>query len=1013
MRPFLLLAIAVCLTAAPPHRWWKCPPLPDALVHDMLEGNDGYLWLALGDGLYRFDGYRYEHFIESPIRSPRELAAVGRHLWFREMQRVGSFDGQTFSPVTVMPYHAGLTGNGKALFWATGDKWLRGLPGALAEIGDSNIGGLTFDNSGGAWGVADDDILHLPHGAKRFVRRWPGTGKGFHRVLSSVTGRLWLSNRTSAIAYRDGKRDTTVEPVHWLPSQDEGMAVMGRHGRVWIRGRDIISDPPGTRFQYQLTGQKQIPGKIAEGAGGYLWLHQPPKLLSRMIPDPTWTPYMEDEFGKEGPTLTLRDAKDRLWAGTGTGMYLYENGWQPRGNSTHYYVDLLALPDGRLLAASRHHGLWILDANGKQAEQIQQPALPGGRDVTRDFRRLFRDHNGRIWVGNRHVFLEAIPVNDSFRLEVRKLPTEVEYLSPIDMAETKDGQLWVGHTEGLARLNEQGAWERLPTDRPVSEVRTLSVDATGKTFWVGYRKNGFFSRVEIRNGVGVVTQFNASAGYGPRETRFLRVDSRGWIWRGTDDGVRVSDGIHLRPEDWLHLQGSNGLPGGGANPNGFREETDGSVWLCTTKGTVHVRPDQKWFAAPETAAPLLSRIEIDASVLLTELDSPPDEIPQGTKRVQVYVGSLAASPFRDFPFRYRIGPRDREWKVAEREVIVLDNPVDGRYQLDVAFAGTGNSGVRTWAFRVGPEPPPYLAYAAGAVAALGLVGVIFRRTRPMELLRYRVGKRVHAWRHRSNEAMASQPELVGRVLGGRYLVKRIASTGGTSTLYEAADQREGGRVAIKVLEGRAAETKWTRKAFTTEAALLRSIAHPGVVPLLESWIDEEGRLLLVMPYLKGRSLRSWVGCGAEEAGPLLEQLGEALDAIHARGIVHRDVKPDNVLVTETGTVVLIDFGAAGMAGQREGMVMTDGISGTPAYMGPERLGGFFSAATDAYSLGVVAMELLTGKRPEGWEDGIGEIRERFGEAAAERFAEILADMPETRPVKLGDWVRALRAATSR
>jgi len=137
-----------------------------------------------------------------------------------------------------------------------------------------------------------------------------------------------------------------------------------------------------------------------------------------------------------------------------------------------------------------------------------------------------------------------------------------------------------------------------------------------------------------------------------------------------------------------------------------------------------------------------------------------------------------------------------------------------------------------------------------------------------------------------------------------------------------------------------------------------------VVPILDSWISPSGEPCLTMPFLNGQTLRA-----ALEQGPLslpraaciIRQLGSALADVHSRGIVHRDLKPENMILLEE-QIVIIDFGTAGLRTAENELAATTLMSGSFHYMAPERLTGHYSPASDVFSLDVIILEILTGKR---------------------------------------------------
>src|SRR5690606_27185001 len=151
-----------------------------------------------------------------------------------------------------------------------------------------------------------------------------------------------------------------------------------------------------------------------------------------------------------------------------------------------------------------------------------------------------------------------------------------------------------------------------------------------------------------------------------------------------------------------------------------------------------------------------------------------------------------------------------------------------------------------------------------------------------------------------------------------------------------------------------------------EAEIIQDLRHPNIVPLIETWQDEQ-EICLVMPWLSGGDLRDYVekygSLAPENLSPILTQICSALDAAHAAQIIHRDLKPDNILLDDTGKAYLSDFGIAKRKGYSN--ITTVGtLIGSPNYLSPEQImGDEISNRTDIYALGIVIHEVLAGIHP--------------------------------------------------
>ena len=205
----------------------------------------------------------------------------------------------------------------------------------------------------------------------------------------------------------------------------------------------------------------------------------------------------------------------------------------------------------------------------------------------------------------------------------------------------------------------------------------------------------------------------------------------------------------------------------------------------------------------------------------------------------------------------------------------------------------------------------------------------------------------------------------GRRLGGRYRVGALLATGGMGEVWAAHDLLLDRAVAVKVLGGALAGDGRAAERLRREARAAGRLEHPGIARVLDLG-EHDGRPYLVMELLEGESLAARIDRAGpmppDEAARVVAAVADALEAAHAAGVVHRDVKPGNVFLTTAGEVKVLDFGIAWCA--HDAALTTGELLGTAAYLAPERvLGHRATPAADIYALGVVLYELLAGHRP--------------------------------------------------
>jgi predicted Ser/Thr protein kinase len=209
--------------------------------------------------------------------------------------------------------------------------------------------------------------------------------------------------------------------------------------------------------------------------------------------------------------------------------------------------------------------------------------------------------------------------------------------------------------------------------------------------------------------------------------------------------------------------------------------------------------------------------------------------------------------------------------------------------------------------------------------------------------------------------------LVGRVIDGRYEVEGVLGQGGMGTVYAVRHRALNKPLALKMMRADLAREGDLAARFIQEARAAALIGHPNVVQITDFGQTPEGATYFVMEFLDGTPLSKLL----REGGPppvalsvrILQQVAAGLSAAHAAGVIHRDLKPDNIHVTASGSVKILDFGVAKMAGAGR-LTRTGMVFGTPHYMSPEQASGAaIDCRADVYALGIIMYEMFTGRVP--------------------------------------------------
>jgi serine/threonine-protein kinase len=237
---------------------------------------------------------------------------------------------------------------------------------------------------------------------------------------------------------------------------------------------------------------------------------------------------------------------------------------------------------------------------------------------------------------------------------------------------------------------------------------------------------------------------------------------------------------------------------------------------------------------------------------------------------------------------------------------------------------------------------------------------------------------------------------VQAVASGRYRVERTLGHGGMAAVYLARDRELDRPVALKVLAEHLADDETFRGRFVREARLAARLSHANVVQVYDTG-EQDGRPYIVMEYVPGETLAQVLAhrrkLPADEVVEIGRQAARGLEHAHAAGLVHRDVKPQNLIVRDDGVVKIADFGIA-RAAEATKMTQLGTVLGTAAYLAPEQArGDEVTSAADVYSLGAVLYEALTGRTPHRFSS-LAELAEKQRSGQVTPVRDLAPEVPE-------------------
>jgi tRNA A-37 threonylcarbamoyl transferase component Bud32 len=228
--------------------------------------------------------------------------------------------------------------------------------------------------------------------------------------------------------------------------------------------------------------------------------------------------------------------------------------------------------------------------------------------------------------------------------------------------------------------------------------------------------------------------------------------------------------------------------------------------------------------------------------------------------------------------------------------------------------------------------------------------------------------------------------MVGEVVAERYELEELVGTGGMSSVYRARDRQLDRNVALKILHEHHLEDDEHVERFRREARAVARLSHPNIVTVIDRGESEDGSQFIVFEFVDGENLKELIEregpLPVDEALRLAIGVARGLAFAHAEGLVHRDVKPQNVMISEDGRPQVTDFGIARSLDIERGVTQTGTVLGTSNYIAPEQASGeHVDACSDIYSLGVVLFELLTGTLPFDGENFVAIAMRHINEPA--------------------------------
>jgi signal transduction histidine kinase/CheY-like chemotaxis protein/streptogramin lyase len=711
-------------------------------VECLMQDRTGFLWVGTDGGLFRYDGHQFRLYTTAQGLPAVPVYAIHQTkdgvIWAGTSDGLARLNGELFQRVAIDVRNAlGLTSDandnlyvGSALgLWvgrpasdpmhrsfrlyevegarnvqgiavdSAGTAWYgcgtgictlqngRAAPVSGMGLPDAKWEGLLFDRQGNLWVRSARLLFELPRGGKKFVLR--SEGLPFATRIASVAmdrdGEIYAPT-CQGLAHRTSHGWSLIRRAHGLPSSVVDACLEDREGSFWI---------------------------ALDGAGLVRWQGYK-----------QWEMFTESEgLNHDAVWAITRDTKGTLWAATQGGVSRLAPRaprWESPANPLMGKTPHLAL------AADRDGTFWIGQAPGGvvhlnplTGHAVRYDKASG---LTSDWiYSLAVDPSGAVWAGTSRGIYRGSSSSSGFRFSQWLLPLPNQPKRIGTMLTDSRGRVWAATSTGLWCLSD-GQWRAFGTrDGLLRDIVEYVAEAPDHSIWVAYRDVSLLSRLQLSNHGAAVNHVESPVGRRAKPY-LLRFDNRGWLWLGTDTGLNRFDGT-----SWAHYDRGDGMPTGDCDHNAFFEDTDGSIWVGTSRGLSHLMyPEAAGPKVPEIR-PVLTCLRLGGKA--APVDGPVS-VPYARRSLDIAFAALSFLNEDSLHFRHRVLGLDEHWTETRQREAHYPGLGPGRYRLQVQAgpdAGIWSPGVVEVPFTVeAPWWRRWWSYLALALSLLVLVRRIWR-----------------------------------------------------------------------------------------------------------------------------------------------------------------------------------------------------------------------------------------------------------------------------------------------
>ncbi len=681
--------------------------LMNLATNALLQDRAGFIWVGTQNGLYRYNGYRFEEIgrTELPSADIRGLYESGDHiLWIGGQQGLTLLKNGQF---TQVPAKLAIVAPGTIASDEARHLWI-GTPAGLAYLQygpnaqkfqltwltHSPAYGVYRDADGTVWFGCDRQLCQLSGNQIRTYG--PAQGVPLNRwdsIIRDHQGRLWVRSAWTLLRLNPGAAVFVTEPgvpsagasagpLYVLPSGE--LAVPTRPGAAILTAQ-------GWKFLTLKNGLGQSAAAFLCDNEGSFWISLLGGGVARWIGYREWEAWTVSEGLSDNTFWGMtRDQQGRLWVGTTNGLNVSDpelrhwRAWHERDGLVGEVVMSVAMaPDGSIWTASFPGGLAHFRAYPKPV-LIRTYGEESGLDADR-FWGLAVDHAGRIWAGATGGLFRSIGSGKRLRFEkVFAGNPGTDFMKPLVDSR---GWVWIPSSTGLL-VYEDGIWKSYGTkDGLRGNWIAMVTEASDGSIWIGYGEALGVTRIVPENSKLQLTHFNSHSGMWSDRAYSIGADHEGGVWVGTDRGLDV-----WYKNRWRHFGRSDGLIWEDCDSNGIFADPDGSMWISTSDGLSHARMNLD-APVPKLPPPIIMQAQFGGKTywpcqMATCVQ--PLRIHYADRSLSVHFATLSYHQEEQIGYRYRLKGLDDRWILTDQHEANFSGlpPGDYVFQLQAHMAGT-------------------------------------------------------------------------------------------------------------------------------------------------------------------------------------------------------------------------------------------------------------------------------------------------------------------------------------